>query len=210
MGLAMTTNTLPPALLSASSISSSFRRPLYCHYSSISTSPRILSSVRLLFIFISVLFIQFLFLLFNFSPFHYNFFSCFSFWCERCYKEISNYARFSLFFLMSGGETVLQIMYMPFCMFGCWENVIEQFENWNCEQVFFLKKKLISFFIFWDPKKVNLTWKRFNQSFRLVELILCFQCFLSFLSFSGLPSRGVWGFLSPYKSCNFEVRHNGM
>ncbi|RVW95757.1 hypothetical protein CK203_031560 [Vitis vinifera] len=45
MGLAMTTNTLPPALLSASSISSSFRRPLYCHYSSISASPRILSSV---------------------------------------------------------------------------------------------------------------------------------------------------------------------
>ncbi|XP_034675083.1 carboxymethylenebutenolidase homolog [Vitis riparia] len=44
MGLAMTTNTLPPALLSASSISSSFRRPLYCHYSSISASPRILSS----------------------------------------------------------------------------------------------------------------------------------------------------------------------
>ena len=75
---------------------------------------------------------------------------------------------------------------------------------------FFFKKKLISFFIFWDPKKVNLTWKRFNQSFGLVELILCFQCFLSFLSFSGLPSRGAWGFLSPYKSCNFEVRHNGM
>lgn len=24
---------------------------------------------------------------------------------------------------------------------------------------FFFKKKLISFFIFWDPKKVNLTWK---------------------------------------------------